>query len=153
MKTLITRLIAFIISLLVFSAAIAHDLNEHQITTLLKKMFEKPDAPLTVTSVSVEGNSAVAGWIQGERGGRAFLQKEHGQWSIAICGGTGLTKAEVLQSVGLSNAEAARLAESIGRKEDSLDPTKRRLLDGFEGMMRVGNGLAHDGHPTHTDQK
>jgi hypothetical protein len=40
---------------------------------VLKAQFDKPEAPLSVAPVSVEGNYAVAGWLQGARGGRALL--------------------------------------------------------------------------------
>lgn len=59
--------------LLAVGQATANDMNEHQITMVMKQLFEKPDAPLSVVPISVDGDYAVAGWIQGGRGGRAFL--------------------------------------------------------------------------------
>jgi len=42
--------------------AFAHNENEHQITMVMMKQFDKPEAPLTVLPISVEGDYAVAGW-------------------------------------------------------------------------------------------
>ena len=42
--------------------ALAHGDNEHQITMVLKAQFEKPEAPLRVEPINVDGDFAVAGW-------------------------------------------------------------------------------------------
>jgi hypothetical protein len=93
-----------------FAPVSAHEKDEHQIAAVMKQLFEKPGAPLTVAPVSVEGNYAVAGWSQGGRGGRAFLQKEKDQWAITVCGGSGLTQASEMQLIGMKADAAARLA-------------------------------------------
>ncbi|MGB4116140.1 MAG: copper uptake system-associated protein, partial [Polaromonas sp.] len=121
--------------LLAVGQATAHDMNEHQITMVMKQLFEKPDAALSVVPISVEGDYAVAGWIQGGRGGRAFLQKDKNQWAIAVCGGSGLTQAEVMQSIGMKSDAASRLAAAVVAAEDKLSADKRKLFDGFEGMV------------------
>ena len=127
----------------------AHDMNEHQITSVMKKMFEKPNAPLAVAPISVEGDFAVASWIQGGRGGRAFLQKDKDQWFIAICGGSGLTQADVLKSIGMTNDAAARLSAAVVASEGRLGADKRKLFDGFEGMVKVDQAAGHDEHSVH----
>ena len=127
----------------------AHDMNEHQITSVMKKMFEKPNAPLAVTPVSVEGDFAVAGWIQGGRGGRALLQKDKDQWFIAVCGGSALTQADVLQSIGMKSDAAARLAAAVIASEGKLGADKRKLFDGFEGMVKVDQTAGQDEHSMH----
>jgi hypothetical protein len=132
--------------LLFLGPAVAHDLNENQITSVMKKMFEKPNAPLTVTPISVEGEFAVASWIQGGRGGRAFLQKDKDQWFIAVCGGSGLTQADVLQSIGMNPDAAARLAAKVVASEGKLGADRHKLLDGFEGMVKVEQAAGQDEH-------
>ena len=129
--------------------ALAHGDNEHQITMVLKNQFEKPEAPLQVEPINVEGNFAVAGWSQGGRGGRAFLQKDKNQWFISICGGSGLTKAEVLKDIGMSNAAAVKLASAVVASESKLGADKRKLFDGFEGMMKIDPAQGHDSHAQH----
>jgi hypothetical protein len=39
-----------------FAPVSAHEKDEHQIAAVMKQLFEKPGAPLTVAPVSVEGN-------------------------------------------------------------------------------------------------
>ncbi len=132
--------------------ALAHGDNEHQITLVLKNQFEKPEAPLRVEPINVEGDFAVAGWSQGGRGGRALLQKDRNQWFISICGGSGLTQADVLQSIGMSNAAAIKLASAVVASEIKLGADKRKLFDGFEGMMKIDPAEGHANHAQHGQQ-
>lgn len=129
--------------------AMAHDRNEQQIALVMKKLFEKPDAPLAVSPISVEGDYAVADWQQGGRGGRAFLQKDKDQWFIAVCGGSGLTQASVMQSMGMKPDAAARLASTVVLAESKLGADMRKLFDGFEGMVKVQQTPGHDAHSMH----
>jgi hypothetical protein len=139
--------------LLPFWAHSAPDSNAHQITAVMKKQFDRPDAPLTVNPVTVEGDYAVAGWTQGKKGGRALLQKENGQWRISVCGGDGLTQAKVLESTGMPPTMANKLAAATLAAEAKLSADKRRLFASFEGMLKVGAEPAdhgqHNAHGTH----
>jgi periplasmic copper chaperone A len=133
--------------------AMAHGDYIHQITMVIKKQFDKPGDPLTVAPVSVEGDSAVAGWSQSGRGGRAFLQRDKHQWSIALCGGAGLTQADVLQSTGMKPDAALRLAKAVAAAEAKLGAQQSKLFDSFEGMIKIDAAAGHDangGHGQHT---
>ncbi len=112
---------------------------------VLKAQFDKPEAPLSVAPVSVEGNYAVAGWLQGSRGGRALLRKDAGGWTILACGGDGLSQASALQQAGMSVAAAASLAQKIERQEAQLTVAQRKQLSSFVGVMK----LEHGAHPHH----
>ena len=149
MKNWIFAIAIGLAQLLTAGLATAHDMNEHQITMVMKQLFEKPDAPLTVVPISVEGDYAVAGWIQGGRGGRAFLQKDKNQWAIAVCGGSGLTQADVMQSIGMKSDAATRLAAAVVAAEGKLSADKRKLFDGFEGMVKVDQAAGQDSHGMH----
>jgi hypothetical protein len=116
------------------------------IAHVLKKQFEKPDAPLQVAPVSVEGDYAVAGWIQHGRGGRALLKKEKAQWTIQLCGGDGLLQASALTMTGLSQAAAGRLAAKVAAAEKKLTADQRRQLSLFDGIVKVDGGT-HAAHP------
>lgn len=140
--------------LLAVPAAMAHGEAEQQITHLMKQQFDRPDAPLTVEPIIVEGSVAVAAWLQGGRGGRALLQQEHGHWAIALCGGAGLTQADVLQSTGMKADAATRLASKVQLAESKLGADKRKLFDSFEGMLKIdathGHGQSHGHLADHT---
>jgi hypothetical protein len=126
--------------------ALAQSDNQYQMTQVMNRQFEKPEAPLSVVPISVEGDYAVAGWLQGGRGGRALLQKDRNQWAIAVCGGSGLTQASVLQTIGMGPEAAARLAAAVVAAEGKLGADKRRLFDGFDGMVKIDPKEGHGDH-------
>jgi hypothetical protein len=112
--------------------------------------FDKPNNPLKVAPVVVQGDYAVAGWIQGEKGGRALLQKTKSEWQISVCGGDGLTQAKVLETTGMPAANAKALADAVAVAESKLSPHQRHLFDSFEGMMKGEAGQANHGqHGAH----
>lgn len=144
------------------TAAMAHD---HQVAPKvqtvpdaqaielsMKKLFDKPDAPLAVDPVSIEGDYAVAGWIQSGKGGRALLKKEKGQWSIHVCGGDGLKQASALVQTGMSRASADHLAKKVQSAEAQLSADQLKKLSMFEGVAKVDQGQhgAHDAHASHS---
>lgn len=58
-------------------AAMAED-DAGAIRHVMMATFDKPEAPLTVDPVTVRGDLTVAGWAQGDMGGRALLRREEG---------------------------------------------------------------------------
>jgi hypothetical protein len=132
--------------------AAAHTMPDAQaIEHSMKKLFDKPDAPLAVAPVSIDGDYAVAGWIQSGKGGRALLKKEKGQWSIYVCGGDGLKQASALVQTGMSSATADRLAKKVQSAESKLSADQLKKLSMFEGVVKVDQGQhgAHDSHASH----
>jgi periplasmic copper chaperone A len=121
------------------------------IVHVLKKQFDKPKSPLTVMPVTVEGDWAMAGWLQDMRGGRALLNKRHGQWVIVVCGGDGLRQAITLAQTGMKADEAQALAMKLQAAESRLPAETLRKFSSFEGMLRVDGGAhgAHGKHPKH----
>ena len=131
------------------SISLAHGNDAQQIAAVMKKQFDRPDAPLTVEPITVEGTYAVTGWAQGGKGGRALLQKQKDHWVISVCAGNGLTKADVLQTTGMSAAVAQKLATAVNAAEAKQSPQKRKLWDSFDGMVKIDPGTAHGDHPQH----
>lgn len=107
------------------------------ITHLLMATFDKPEARLAVAPVVVQGDQALAGWTQGERGGRALLQRHHGAWQVAVCGGDGLTDPRLLANAGLAAAEARALVASLTQAEARLPPAQRAKFSTFDGLVRM----------------
>ena len=113
----------------------AHGTDDAQtITHVMKRQFDRPEAPLTVHPVTILGDAAVAGWAQDGKGGRALLRKEKAGWSIHVCAGKGLTQSDVLV-----------------KAEANLTAQQRALFDSFEGMLNVGGpgAPAHGAHGSH----
>ena len=50
------------------ASALAHGTDQEQIQHALMTTFDKPNNPLKVEPVVVQGDYAVAGWIQGDKG-------------------------------------------------------------------------------------
>ncbi|ARV19069.1 hypothetical protein AEP_02141 [Curvibacter sp. AEP1-3] len=112
--------------------------DSEQISAVMKKQFDRPDAPLSVAPVTVLGNYAVAGWIQGGKGGRALMQKDANGWFISVCAGDGLKDAKVLQTTGMPADHAAKLATAVKAAEAKLSKDQLALFASFEGMLKVG---------------
>lgn len=115
------------------------------ITALLMAQFDSPETPLTVAPITVQGDVAVAGWSQDGRGGRAFLRRDDQGWFVELCAGRELATPAMLQSLGLTEADAARLISTAGAAETTAGPDLSALLDSFEGTLIVGRGTGH-GH-------
>jgi hypothetical protein len=99
--------------------------------------------------VVVEGDWALAGWLQDARGGRALLQKRHGHWVIVVCGGDGLRQADALVYTGMTADMATALAKKLNVAENRLPADTLKQFASFEGMLRVdgdaGHGAGHGG--------
>lgn len=123
------------------------------IVHVMKRQFDKPQSPLKVAPVVVEGDWALAGWLQDVRGGRALLQKRHGHWVIVVCGGDGLRQADALVHTGMTADMATVLAKKLNVAESRLPSDTLKKFASFEGMLRVdgdaGHGAPHGAHGAH----
>ncbi len=147
-----------LIAALFSSPAFAHEPHTHSaahamtdaqaIEHNMKKLFDKPDAPLVVAPITIEGDYAMAGWIQSGKGGRALLKKEKGQWSIQVCGGDGLKKASALSQTGMPSATAERLVAKVQTAEAKLSADQLKKLSMFDGIVKV-DPAAHGAHGVH----
>ncbi|MBU1304386.1 MAG: copper uptake system-associated protein [Alphaproteobacteria bacterium] len=111
------------------------------ITGMLKGVFETPDAPLSVEPVVVSGEYAIAGWSQGEAGGRALLRKTASGWAVHLCAGDGLKDAGNLAAIGVPAADADALAAALASAEAHLDPALLAKFASFDGTVMVDEDL------------
>lgn len=107
------------------------------IRAVLAATWDKPDAKLVVDPVVVVGAHAVAGWTQGDRGGRALLRKSDGAWKVVLCSGDPLKQASVLAEAGVPQDAAEEIARKNEAAERNLPPEHVRLLSTFEGVMQM----------------
>ena len=115
------------------------------ISALLMAAFDKPEAPLTVAPITVQGDVAVAGWSQDGMGGRAFLRRDAEGWFVVQCSGDSLVQAESLQALGLSPAEAETLAAAVNGAEAPLGAEIIGRFNAFVGTVEIGRGASHGG--------
>ncbi|CAN1724948.1 Copper uptake system-associated protein [Hyphomicrobium sp. 1Nfss2.1] len=122
----------------------SHD--EAAIRAITLAEWDKPDAKLSVAPIVIEGDYAVTGWVQGNRGGRALLHKSSGKWAVMLCSGDPLKHASVLVEAGIPADAAERLARNLAAEESRLPPDQVALFSTFEGLMKVNENESHAGH-------
>jgi hypothetical protein len=126
-------------------ASLAAD-DRHAIIHLMKGMFDTPENPLRVDPIVIVGDNAIAGWIQGDKGGRALLWRADGEWQIRLCSGDGLKDQALLESAQVSPSEAKALLASLEMAEGKLDPAVTARFSLFEGTMMMEPGPGNHGH-------
>jgi hypothetical protein len=118
--------------------------DEDAVRDLLHSTFDKPDAKLAVGPVVTTAGYAIAGWTQGETGGRALLRNKHGRWTIILCAGDGIRSAEALRHAGIAPHVADELAEALAKAEQTVPPDRLGMFARFEGLLRMDEA---DNHP------
>jgi hypothetical protein len=111
-----------------------------RIQALLSHTYDRPEHKVDTSPVVVEGDYALADWIQGEMGGRALLQRRNGRWEIVACGGDGFKDPAQLGDAGLSAGVARRLIAKLEAAEQSIDPARVKRFDLFGKAGAVMNG-------------
>ena len=110
------------------------------IRAVLAATWDRPDAPLRVAPVSIEGDHALAGWRQGERGGRALLRRDDGAWQVLLCGGDALLDPAVLVQAGMTDAGAKALAAAERTAERTLPREHVDAFARFGALVHMGEG-------------
>ncbi|HUL96548.1 MAG TPA: TonB-dependent siderophore receptor [Usitatibacter sp.] len=109
------------------------------IASVLDGQFGRPGSPVVTGPIVVEGDHAVAGWTQGEMGGRALLRRQDGRWTVVACGGNAFREAANLEQAGVPTTSAQRIAERLAVEEGSLPAARLEMLG------RFGPAIAHAG--------
>ena len=118
-----------------------------EIQKIMLSTWDKPVSPLRVDPVVVVSDYAIAGWTQGDMGGRALLRRKAGEWTIVLCSGDALKSAETLTKAAVPAAVAAALAKDLVEAERRLDPALVAQLARFDGLVmmdQAGNHPHHD---------
>ncbi|MEQ1820478.1 MAG: copper uptake system-associated protein [Terricaulis sp.] len=137
---IITRRSAFLAALVLASCGPAANEDAAAIEALMRATWDRPDAPLDIGPIAISSEHAVAGWTQGEMGGRALLTKHEGQWRVLLCAGDGIRSADGLISVGVPETQAHALATRLAEQEQRANPQRLAAMSRFEGVVRM------DGH-------
>lgn len=131
-----------VLALCLSPPAFAQEDDAGSIKHLMMATFDKPEAPLTVEPIVVFEDVAVAGWSQGDMGGRALLREKHGKWVLTLCSGDALKEAKALQQFGLTGEEAEAMAAAVVAAESKLDPALVAKFSTFDGVVMMDA----DGH-------
>jgi hypothetical protein len=119
------------------TATLADTPDQTAIQTVMHGMFDKPDSELVISPVTVESGFAVAGWTQGDMGGRAFLKKDGAKWTLILCTGDGIRSVEGLVASGVPSETARALAAAIAEQEKAVEPERLKKLASFQGTVRM----------------
>ena len=98
------------------------------ISQLLHGTFDKPNESLSIGPVVVSGGHAIAGWTQGEMGGRALLRRKQDGWVVTFCAGDAMKSSEALKTAGVPQPEAIQLARDLAVAECGLLPNRSRCF-------------------------
>ena len=154
MKNTLSRcgilLVAFTLTYLCGSSlAIAEDKSANQqIETIISSIYDKPNLKVETTPIVVVNEYAIADWTQGERGGRALLQRINGKWAIMACGADGFKDAKTLADAGIPLPQANSLVAKLTTAEKSIDPHRLHLFSLF-GTKNDPIKKDHHEHHTH----
>ena len=119
---------------------LAADNDENAVRTVLMQTWNKAGAPLIVESVTIVDNYALAGWVQGERGGRALLmRKADGIWSVQLCAGDALKVVETLKQSHISDAVANELITRSATAEAALPAATRAQFSKFGATVHMAH--------------
>ncbi len=141
-------LAAFVMLLCIGGVAFAGP-DEDAVGRLLHATFDKPDAQLVVDPIVVNAGYAIAGWTQGDMGGRALLQNKGGHWTLILCAGDGIKSAEALRHTGIAPVAADGLANALARAEQAVAPSRLAMFARFEGLLRMDEAGNHPPVPDH----
>lgn len=135
--------LAIVVALCVLAGRAVAGPDEDAVRHLLHSTFDKPEAKLVVEPVVVAAGYAIAGWTQGDMGGRALLRNKQGRWTLILCAGDGIKSAEALRHTGIEAATASVLANALVKAEEVLPPERLAKFSGFEGLLRMDEAGNH----------
>jgi hypothetical protein len=134
---------AVALMLLLAGPALAQMSDEPAIGKLLHTTFDRPEAPLTIAPVVVSGNHAVAGWFQGDMGGRALLRRKGQNWELILCTGDGIKSQDALTKAEVPVRDATALEHDLAAAEGKLSPQHVAMFSRFEGMLMMDGSGNH----------
>jgi hypothetical protein len=123
--------------------------EQDAVRQLLMKTFDKAEARLSVDPIVVDGDVAIAGWVQGDLGGRALLRRKGDLWEIDLCAGDALKESASLEKLGLQKPRAETLAAAVQAAERRLDPDVLQKFSRFDGVFAVDEKGGHTAADPH----
>ena len=118
------------------------------ITKVMMATWDRADERLSVDPVTLGSEYALAGWTQGDRGGRALLRRGHGGWTVHVCGGDHLLDAQLLRKIGVSDGESKKLIADQKSAERKLPAKKVAMFSLFDSLVEM-DAAGH--HPPAAD--
>jgi hypothetical protein len=141
--SVLTKLLAALVVLWSLAGSAIAGPDEDAVRDLLHSTFDKPEAKLDVAPVVALAGYAIAGWTQGETGGRALLRNKHGRWTIVLCAGDEIRSADALRHAGIAPDVANTLAQALVKAEQTVPADRLAMFARFEGLLRMDEAGNH----------
>lgn len=124
-----------------FGQSIAADPSEGNdvaaIRNIIGSQWDRPESKVDVGPVVVTGDHAIAGWTQGDHGGRALLSRANGKWRVVLCAGDALKQADTLQQTGIAASIAAKLSSDLIAAEMDVPAERLARFASFKGLVEM----------------
>lgn len=115
---------------------------EHAARTKVFTVLSQPDLAVVVGPAVVQGNFAVVDWTRGAfSGGRTLLRREHGDWTLILCGGAPLRQRPTLEKAGVPDGTAGLLATKLLREESRIG-ARLDQINAWRGVRTDGVKVA-----------
>lgn len=124
-------------ALFIAACSSASSETEMAIAAVVQQRLDKTDAELVVDPIAANGAFAVAGWTQGEKGGRALLQKGSKGWLLVLCGGDSLRSMQGLARLGVPQEQAMEITKELAREEKKASAERLAKMASFTGEVRM----------------
>lgn len=112
--------------------------DQASIEKLMRSIWDRPEAPLTVKPITIKDDYAIAGWTQDGRGGRALLHRiKKNKWAIHRCGGDNIKDLTTIKKIGLPAATAEQLISDEIAAEKLLPAHLRKKFGSFQGLVEM----------------
>lgn len=105
--------------------------DKQHIAATLHRQLDRPNTDLEIDPIVVRQSYALAGWVQGESGGRVLMHREHGKWSVVVVAGVELRDAQYLKQAGMSQQEASALANMLITAERRVPEARLAQFDRY----------------------
>jgi len=131
----------------------ANDQDAGAVRHVLMSTWDRADERLSVDPVTLGSEYALAGWTQGDRGGRALLKRGHGGWTVHVCGGDHLLDAQLLRKIGVSDGESKKLIADQKSAERKLPAKKVAMFSLFDSLVEMDAAGHHPPAADHGQHK
>ena len=95
--------------------------------------FGSPRFPIEIGPIVISGDHAIADWTQGDFGGRALFERGTYGWSLVLCSGDSIRRAENLRRAGVPDFNAGWIADRLAAAEATLPPERLARMKRFVG--------------------
>jgi len=95
--------------------------------------FGSPRFPIEIGPIVISSDHAIADWTQGDFGGRALFERGTYGWSLVLCSGDSIRRAENLRRAGVPDFNAGWIAERLAAAEATLPPERLARMKRFVG--------------------